>query len=125
MIRKLRKYNKWFMAGFGVLLMLTWRNGPITSTAAKIGNRRIGKLDGQTLRESDAQDAAKELNAMVSFAPTLVQFLNLGSDRDSTHWMLLSREAVEGGFVGDVGDGEKFLDDVAKGLAQQALMQDI
>lgn len=123
MIRKLRKYNKWFMVAFGVLLMLTWLAGPSTKAISQMGgNHVVAKIDGKSVRIEDEQLAAQELHALAEFAPMLTRGLGL-EDHDRAHWMLLCSEARAGGFIGEASDGKDFIDTIATETVRAELQQ--
>jgi hypothetical protein len=125
MIRKLRKYNKWFMAIFGVLLMLTWLAGPATNRMSSLGDRVVAKLDGRSVRGSEQQLAARELMSLSELAPTLTRGVFQVEDRDHLHWLMLSDEARQAGLVGEEGDGRQFLEMISRELAKVELRQNM
>src|SRR3954468_6072939 len=125
MIRKLRKYNKWFMAIFGVLLMLTWLAGPTTNKMSSLGDRVVAKLDGRSVRISEQQLASKELTSLNELAPVLTRGVFQLEDRDHLHWMILADEARQAGLVGEEGDGQRFLEQIAPELAKLELQRNM
>jgi hypothetical protein len=124
MVKSIRKYNRWFMAGFGVLLMVTWLVGPATRQMGEVQrNRKVGRLDGKGISIGQMNEAGHELETLTAFAPFLTRGLFGIEDRDTAHWLLLTREAEEGGFVGDVQDGAEFADQLADAVLQQELQR--
>lgn len=113
MLRKLRKHSKWFMAGFGVLLMLAWLQGPTTNAISKMGDREVAKIDGRKVRQTDVQLATRELAGLTEASPNLVRNIFGIDQRETAHWMLLVQEATDAGLVGEVEDGRKFMDELA------------
>lgn len=121
MVRSMRKYNKWFMAIGGAILMVAWLIGPSSTKLADMHNNRIvAKLDGKGITARQQVDASKEIDAISKVAPWLLKGLGI-EERDSTHWLLLTREAEAAGFVGEGEDGKNFSDTAAMQLARQEL----
>ncbi|MFN0132911.1 MAG: hypothetical protein ACKVW3_10365 [Phycisphaerales bacterium] len=125
MIKILRKYKGWLMAGFLVLLMMTWLIGPAMEKLGRsASNVAIGKLDGKTLYYEQQVLATQELYSLEQFAPFLTREVLGIADRDVTHWMLLVKEATDAGLVGDEGDGEAFVPELAESILRMEMMRD-
>ncbi len=108
MLKSIRKHNKWLMVGFGVLLMVTWLVQPTLNQLNKAYDSRVvGKLDGQRISARDMATASQELAALKDLARGFTDALGL-EDHGVVHWMILAREAEEGGFVGGERDGEEW-----------------
>ena len=106
MLKVIRKHNKWLMVGFGVLLMITWLVQPVLNRVNQAYQSRVvGKLDGAKVTSKQLGDAYNEVTTVVSFLPNVAQLLNL-NDRDSVHWLMLTREASDAGFIGGPKDGQ-------------------
>lgn len=125
MTKLMRRYSKWLMVGFMCLLMLTWTVGPATQRIgeAQMG-RVVGKLDGQKITLKQELLAGKELEALQSVAGAVFVQGYLGvEERDSTHWMLLSREAEAAGLVGETEDGKSFIPQLMSAMVQSELQR--
>lgn len=107
MLKHIRKHNKWLMAAFGVLLMVTWLVQPALNqiNAAQRG-RVVAKLDGKRITIGQYQDASGEVTAVVKLLPDLAQGLGLDDQDKTVHWLMLAREAEAAGLVGGPQDGE-------------------
>jgi len=125
MLKSLRKHNKWFMVGFGILLMVAWLVVPAFNQAAKARlNKVVAKFDGRGITALQSMNAAKELTALDAISPGLTQnFLGI-KDRDSTHWLLLTRAAEDAGYMGGNRDGREFLDQFSRQTMNQRLRND-
>ncbi len=115
MTKTIRKYRSWFMSAFMILLMLAWLGAPASRGMGEIRrSRTVGRLDGVKISADDQLTASKEISAIHSILPGVFGI----EDRDATHWMLLSREAQNGGYVGETADGEDFLPALAREMIQ-------
>lgn len=124
MIKILRKHNKWFMVGFGILLMLAWLVAPTASGLSRASNNRaVATLDGRKVSRLDMATAAREIAALDGFAPGLARSFGLDG-KDSVHWLLLTREAEEAGLVGGEKDGHLALEQLVRGAVQQMMNRD-
>lgn len=123
MLKGLRKHNKWILVVGGSLLMIAWlmpqgikqlgpsRQGPVQGT-----------IDGRKVRQVEFAHNAAELRAVRFLIPTVIDGLLESSSRDQTaHWLLLTTEAEEAGFVGGPQDGADWLQEIAPELAYQEL----
>src|SRR5437773_2277640 len=110
MTKSIRKYRSWLMAGVMVLLMLAWLGAPgMKGVESMRRNRSVGRLDGKKLTAQDESNASKEIAAVDAIMPGLPRFMFGIEERDWNHWLLLSKEAQEAGYVGEEADGEAFL----------------
>lgn len=124
MLKVLRKNNKWFMVGFGVLLMVAWLVMPAFNQVAKARlNRTVATFDGGKISQLDMMTAGKELSSLVRALPWLVQTLGI-QERDTVHWLLLSRAAQDSGYMGGPADGREYLSRLAQEVEQQRLQSD-
>ncbi len=107
MLKKIRKHNKWLMAGFGVLLMVTWLVQPaINQFNSAQRNRVVAKLDGQRINSGQWSDANSEVVAVMRLLPGLAGALDLNEQEKTVHWLMLCHEAEAAGLVGGPQDGE-------------------
>ena len=127
MLKKIRKHNRWFMAGFGVLLMVTWLVQPaFNQFNSVVKNRAVAKLDGKTVTYGHYNDAASEVELVTKLVPALASAVSLDDTNKAVHWLLLTREAEDAGLVGGPQDGEDWNEPVialAQGMANQRLTQ--
>ena len=111
MLKFLRQYNKYLLAFFGSILLLTWlvpsaitefsrQSGAANATWATLG-------DGETLTVSQLQQAQRQLQVLDAVGAPLLS--SLGADRDVATWVLLVREARQAGLVGGIGEGQRVL----------------
>ena len=124
MLKFLRQYNKFLLAGFGSILLLTWlvpsavtefsrRSGATNATWATLG-------DGQTVTMGELQQLQRQMKVLDAMGvPVLSQ---LGGQRDAGLWYLLVREARQAGLVGGISDGQRVLAGMGNGIKpEQAL----
>jgi hypothetical protein len=111
MLKFLRQYNKYLLAIFGSILLLTWlvpsavtefsrRSGAMNATWATLG-------DGEVLTVAQLQQAQRQIKVLEAMGVPLLA--SLGAERDPATWVLLVREARQAGFVGGVGEGQRVL----------------
>ena len=111
MLKFLRQYNKYLLAIFGSILLITWlvpsavtefsrQSGAMNATWATLG-------DGEVLTVAQLQQAQRQLKALDAMGVPLLS--SLGAERDPATWVLLVREARQAGFVGGVGEGQRVL----------------
>lgn len=124
MVRSMRKYNKWFMAIGGAILMVAWLIGPSSSKLAEMHrNRAVAKIDGHKVTAGDQIQATKELAALTGIMPALVTNIFGIDNRDTNHWLLLTHEAEAAGLVGHTEDGKEFGDQVAEAVIANELQR--
>lgn len=113
MVKVLRKYNKWLLAGGGSLLMLTFlisgSNNPFAPDPDKI---TVAEVLSKPVTNKERNQFSMEFDALKSFVPGVV-LLQIGC-KDTTHWMLLVREAENAGLVGEGRDGAAWLPELAQ-----------
>jgi hypothetical protein len=119
MVKILRKYNKFFLVGFGVVLMVTFllpagfgQGGFRSSTVARLGDKKIGAEEWER--------SSLEYAAIQQIAPFMQEVIRIDDD---THWLLLTREAQQGGFIGEAGDGPGMINDLADYIAPMIAQQ--
>lgn len=121
MLKFLRKYSKWLLIVFGVLLMVAFTAPQaIQQLGNRIANPAIARIDGKPVNVLEVQDAERQLALLRQRVPE--QFLpNLDPNNRGLHWLLLHREAASAGLVGVAGDGALWVEDFAPALARQQL----
>ena len=103
MLRFLRKYNKYILAVFGTILLVTFLVGTaITSLLAGAGQANaewatLGPDGDESLTALDLEQARRELRLLSAIGQAVPLYGNL--DRPE-HWFLLVREAQSAGLVG-------------------------
>lgn len=116
MVKILRKYNKWLLAGGGSLLMLTFlisgNNNPFAPNPEKVS---VAEVLSQPVTNKVVSQFSNEFDALKEFVPFVVQG-QIGCE-NGTHWMLLVREAENAGLVGEGRDGAEWLPDLAQSEA--------
>ncbi|MCC6951348.1 MAG: SurA N-terminal domain-containing protein [Phycisphaerales bacterium] len=114
MVKVIRKYRKWAMGIFGVVLIVTFLftgagnslmgGDPMKVTVAEVG--------GQKIKRKRLLESERELETLKSLVPDI-----LGAIPDlksGVHWMLLVHEADKAGLVGEAGDGEAWTEELAQ-----------
>lgn len=121
MLKFLRKYSKWLLIIFGVLLMVAFTAPQaIQQLGNRIANPAIARIDGKPVHIIDVQRAERQVSMLRERVPQ--QFLPpLDPDARGIHWLLLEREARAAGLVGVAGDGALWIEDYAPMLARQQL----
>lgn len=119
MLKFLRRYSKWLMIIFGVLLMVAFTAPQaITQLGNRISNREIARLDGSGIRAMEMQLAERQHALLKDRVPQ--QYMPaVDRDRTGLHWMMLRREAEAAGLVGVAGDGALWLEDFAPQIARR------
>jgi len=117
MLKVLRKYNKWFLAVGGTLLLITFL---FTNTAELFRpdptKRVVASVGGAKIIAAKFDEAQRDFEALKEFAPITVRYEL--SITDPTHWMLLAREAERAGLIGDSGDGLEWIPELAENEAR-------
>lgn len=114
MFKVIRKYRKWAMGIFGVVLIVTFLftgagnslmgGDPMKMTVAEVGGKKVKRLQ---LLESEREH--ETLKALVPDILGAIPDLKSG-----IHWMLLVHEADKAGLVGEAGDGEAWTEELAQ-----------
>lgn len=122
MLKIIKKYNKWLLAIFGVMLILTFL---VQGTAGQFqgdpGSQVVATRNGSKLTANDMREAEIGFKYLEETVPALVRGMGI---ENFHHWYLLSTEAERAGLVGDVEDGltyrSKLAQDEAyiRGMAQ-------
>lgn len=114
MVKVIRKYRKWAMGIFGVVLIVTFLftgagnslmgGDPMKMTVAEVG--------GQKIKRKRLLESERELETLKALVPDI-----LGAIPDlksGVHWMLLVHEADKAGLIGEAGDGEAWTEELAQ-----------
>ncbi len=105
MLRFLRKYNKYILAVFGTILLITFLAGSaVTSLLSRVGQSSsdwatLGPDGDEELTVTDLDNARRELRLLRALGQAVPLFDDLDSPE---HWFLLVREAESAGLVGGV-----------------------
>lgn len=122
MLKFLRKYNKILLVFFGVFLMIAFLAPQAVQQLGQFTDAPVGTLDGETVMQSDLRSMNAELLALDSVTPLITQQIlpfDRGSNRErELQWLLLTREAEQGGFYGSDGDGQSWLPDLAREIVR-------
>lgn len=104
MVKVLRKRKKWFVAGFGVLLIITFLfSGTVDLFRPDPRKQKIAEIAGRPYLALDADHAARDYELLRDLAPGFV--IGELDIRDSLHWKLLVTEAERAGLIGERADG--------------------
>ncbi|GJQ30191.1 MAG: hypothetical protein HBSAPP03_20750 [Phycisphaerae bacterium] len=108
MVKILRKNKQWFLAAFGVLLLITFLfTGTSSMFRADPSKAKVAYVGTVAISAGEFDAAQREYEILKDLAPHLMQ-LQLGVE-SGTHWQLLVREAQRGGFIGEAGDGRDWM----------------
>jgi hypothetical protein len=127
MTKLMRKYQKWLMVVFGVLLMLAFLGGPTLDSLTKMQrNKVVGRIGDSPVKAMDWHAAIGEAAAFKELARRGLPAFDIGLDEENSthHWLLLSREAREAGFVAEPKNGDAYLESLSQVLVQQLLQRD-
>lgn len=112
MTKAMRKYQKWLLAVFGSMLMVTFLlQSPGSQCSGDPRSMAIAEMHGRTVHLSELYHAEEVFSTLRGVAPSTMAQLGIES---ATHWLLLTEEAREGGFFGDARDGREFIPVVAQ-----------
>lgn len=104
MVKVLRKYNKYILVVGGSLLMIAFiMPQAINELFGDQGKRAFAHLGEQKVSYRDFAPYENDYQAVDKFMPYLTRGV-MGIE-NSSHWMLLVKQAEAGGFVGDSADG--------------------
>lgn len=117
MLKFLRRYNKIILVIGGSVLMVAFL---IPQALQQIGSaqqhRTIARIDGRSVSAVDMQQAASEL-ATAESALLGTNIKLLFEIEDGLHWLLLTREAEDCGFVGGPSSAQSVLDEMSSVIA--------
>ncbi|MGD9691437.1 MAG: hypothetical protein AB7G17_01190 [Phycisphaerales bacterium] len=117
MLKFLRRYNKIILVIGGVVLMVAFL---VPQALQQLGqaqqHRTIAKIDGKPLSALQAARASQELGLAES-ALLGIDIQRLFEIEDGIHWVLLTREAEDAGFVGGPSSAQSVLDEMGTLIA--------
>ena len=127
MLKFLRKYNKFLLAGFGTLLLIVW----LVPSAVTRFSRDAGASgatwatlgDGSRVSVGELQTLQRQVKVLDALGLPLLQ--QLGAKNDPSLWYLLVREATQAGLVGGVSDGEVVLQQVAGSTPPEQVLRSL
>ncbi len=119
MLKFLRRYSKWLMIIFGVLLMVAFTAPQaIQQLGNAAANRTVATLDGEKVHLQDVSRAERQLALLQERLPRQVVPV-VDRENAGLHWLMLKREAEAAGLVGVAGDGALWIEDFAPQIARQ------
>lgn len=119
MLKFLRKYSKWLLIIFGVLLMIAFTAPQaIQQLGNRLANRQVANINGSAVHMQEMQLAERQYALLRERLPTQVLPV-IDRDNAGLHWMMLRREAKQAGLVGVAGDGALWIEDFAPQIARQ------
>ncbi len=117
MLKFLRRYNKIILVIGGSVLMVAFL---IPQALQQVGqaqqHKTIAKIGGRPLSAMQAAEAANEL-ATAESALLGMNIKGLFEIEDNIHWVLLTREAEDAGFVGGPSSAQSVLDEMSAIIA--------
>ena len=122
MLKFLRKYQLFILVIGGSLLMVVFLLQPVLRQMhPDPGKRKAATIgpDNAKVTQSELTMADTEAHAVQMVLPPLLQASRVGIGLDpnernwADHWFLLTKEAEKGGFIGEPGDGERWLPELA------------
>lgn len=94
MLKWFRKYNKWMLVFFGVLLMVVFLvEGTLTGLMPQREDEIIGRIDGEKIRYRDQSMANRDLEILQRTMP----MLTLLAPSDPVVWLLMVKGAQQAG----------------------------
>lgn len=121
MLKFLRKYSKWLLIIFGVLLMVAFTAPQaIQQLGNAAANRTVAELGGREIRIQELQDADRQQALLRQRLPSQVMPA-LNPENEGLHWLMLREEAARAGLVGIAGDGAIWVEDFAPQIARQQI----
>lgn len=115
MLKFLRKYNKWILVVGGVLLMIAFTAPQLVQRFGSNADTVVVALvDGEKVRNAELRRAARDIQLLDQFAPGLIRMVFGIENKDSTHWLLLTREARQAGFIQDGASGADWVPELAQ-----------
>jgi hypothetical protein len=129
MSKFLRKYKQWILVVGGCLLMVAWLFPQALQQLNGAGgfSSTVARYEGGKLTGADFHEAQQELRALTEITPLLPMALGLSNGRSlnnnaAEHWLLLTREAEKGGWIGGPSDGKALLEEMAPAMQQRLQM---
>ncbi|MEQ8845916.1 MAG: hypothetical protein RIB58_13790 [Phycisphaerales bacterium] len=125
MLKFLRKYSKWLLIVFGVLLMIAFTAPQVVQQLGRgLVNRKVAILDGREIRLDELQMAERQQSVLRQRLPRQVM-PQLDPNAEGLHWLMLREEARRAGLIGVAGDGAMWIEDFAPQIAVQQLENEI
>ena len=119
MLKFLRKYSKWLLIIFGVLLMVAFTAPQaIQQLGNAAANRTVAQIDGREVKLDELQLADRQQALLRQRLPSQVM-PPLDPENEGLHWLMLREEAEKAGLVGVAGDGAIWVEDFAARFARQ------
>ncbi len=108
MVKILRKNKQWFLAAFGVLLLVTFLfTGTSSMFQPDPTKTKVAFIGTSAITAGESERAQREFEVLKNLAPVFVQ--NQLAIESGVHWQLLVREAERAGLVGEAGDGMEWM----------------
>ncbi|MEO0513392.1 MAG: hypothetical protein AAF108_10935 [Planctomycetota bacterium] len=123
MLKFLRKYSKVLLVIFGAFLMVAFLAPQAIQQLGQLSDRKIGTIGGEAVMASDLQRASNELIQLNQITPALTFGVRASEREDDLHWLLLTREAEQGGFYGSDLDGQSFIPEIVDALLGPVVRQ--
>lgn len=128
MLKFLRKYQTILLVVAGVLLMIAFTVQPLLQQLPSFTDPRLAEIGAERTKIGAIafDEARRRLGRIETVAePLLRSTIGLELDRDEPiwHWMLLTREARDGGFIGGPSDGAALFDAFMMGQVEQVIQQ--
>ncbi|MBL9001710.1 MAG: hypothetical protein JNK25_11300 [Phycisphaerae bacterium] len=120
MTKVFRKYNKWLLAVFGSLLMVTFMiQGTAGQFQADPGDAVVATIgpEASKVRAREIDKAEFEYKALSDIVPAALRAPPSEGGagiENGEHWYLITKEAQEAGLVGEAADGAEWIPDLAK-----------
>lgn len=125
MLKFLRKYSKWLLIIFGVLLMVAFTAPQaIQQLGRAMTNRVVATLDGREIRLEELAQAERQYAILRQRLPRQV-LPSLSERNEGLHWLMLVEEARRAGLIGVAGDGAMWVEDFAPQIALQQVEQQL
>ena len=122
MLKWLRKYNTYILVVGGCLLMVAFLLGQSLQDLTQRGilGGKVMRVNGQKITVEKYQEIGREYHALGELlgGPQMIALAGGGDNVD--HWLLLVREAQEGGYIGGPESGNTFIPTIARFIVGQA-----
>lgn len=121
MIKVINKYRQYMLVAFGVVLMVAF----IVPQANHlfIGDqmtRKVATINGAPVSAADMNQARTELEVIRNLLDPLGLRFDLAKElfgaENERHWLLLTKAAQDGGFMGTAADGKQFEKEIRDGV---------
>ncbi|MGH7244403.1 MAG: hypothetical protein ACREJD_13410 [Phycisphaerales bacterium] len=121
MLKVIHKYRQYMLVVFGVVLMIAF----IVPQANHLfvgdqQTRKVATINGSSVTASDMVRARSEYDTIRGLLDPLGLRVDLAKElfgaENERHWLLLSRAAQDGGYMGTSADGKQFEKELRDGL---------